>query len=77
MPVLRATRDARGGVDGGPLRTATRRTRVWRPAVAQAGLEPPPTPHAALHEFGPDRAHHDNDVARYLTSIRGPLGGIY
>jgi integrase len=37
------------GADGGPLRATNWRSRVWRPAVAQAGLEPPPTPHALRH----------------------------
>lgn len=38
------------GRDGGPLRPTAFRSRVWRPAVAAAGLaEPAPTPHALRH----------------------------
>jgi integrase len=38
------------GRDGAPLRPTNYRNRVWRPAVARAGLcAPEPTPHALRH----------------------------
>jgi integrase len=38
--------------DGGPVRYAGFRRRVWDKAVARAKLEPPPTPHALRHTCG-------------------------
>lgn len=38
--------------DGGPVRYSSFRRNVWDKAVARAGLNPPPTPHALRHTCG-------------------------